>query len=177
MRDKGRDIPLGTQFLLVETKDGSHLESDYNDDSNHIVYTVFFPLIEGSFRACLQGNNRDKLELCIESSNSDTKESSFSHVLFINANTDLEVTQEGVDDGIQSLVVGGPSPKFPLSRKVGLTIGGNGGVGEGDGKIHEKNKRVEIWETGIEIRVRKRGRGKRILECVLLYFSILAASV
>ncbi|KAL1300219.1 hypothetical protein AAHE18_18G162300 [Arachis hypogaea] len=67
-----------------ETKDGSHLESDYDDESNQIVYTVFLPLIEGSFRACLQGNNRDKLELCIESRNSDTKVLSFSHALFIN---------------------------------------------------------------------------------------------
>lgn len=48
MGDQGRDIPLETQFLLLETKGGSHLESD------QIVYTVFLPLIEGPFRACLQ---------------------------------------------------------------------------------------------------------------------------
>lgn len=54
MGDRGSEIPLETQFLLVETKDGSHLESDGGDEENQIVYTVFLPLIEGSFRACLQ---------------------------------------------------------------------------------------------------------------------------
>ncbi|XP_028790452.1 probable galactinol--sucrose galactosyltransferase 6 [Neltuma alba] len=88
MGDKGRDIPLETQFLLVETKDGSHLESDDGNEDNQIVYTVFLPLIEGSFRACLQGNADDQLELCLESGDSDTKTSSFTHSLFISAGTD-----------------------------------------------------------------------------------------
>lgn len=88
MGDQGRDIPLETQFLLVETKDGSHLESDDGDEENQIVYTVFLPLIEGSFRACLQGNAQDELELCLESGDADTKASSFSHSLFIHAGTD-----------------------------------------------------------------------------------------
>ena len=88
MGDKGREIPLETQFLLVETKDGSHLEPDDGDDENQIVYTVFLPLIEGPFRACLQGNQQDQLELCVESGDSDTKASSFTHSLFIHAGTD-----------------------------------------------------------------------------------------
>nr|XP_004508462.1 probable galactinol--sucrose galactosyltransferase 6 isoform X2 [Cicer arietinum] len=152
MGDKGSEIPLETQFLLVETKDGSHLES------NSIIYTVFLPLIEGSFRACLQGNaSNDKLELCLESGDVDTKTTTFSHALFISAGTDpfatihnaftavrnhlntfrlrhekklpgiidyfgwctwdafyQEVTQEGVEDGLQSLSAGGAPPKFVI---------------------------------------------------------------
>ncbi|KAK6156503.1 hypothetical protein DH2020_010751 [Rehmannia glutinosa] len=85
MGDKGRDVPLETQFLLVETKEGSHLESDINgDEENNIVYTVFLPLIEGPFKACLQGNDGDQLELCLESGDSDTVGSAFSHSIIVN---------------------------------------------------------------------------------------------
>ncbi|GMH04552.1 hypothetical protein Nepgr_006392 [Nepenthes gracilis] len=88
MGDTGREIPLETQFLLVETKDGSHIEPDDGDEANQIVYTVFLPLVEGSFRACLQGNAQDEVELCLESGDSDTKAASFTHSLFIMAGTD-----------------------------------------------------------------------------------------
>lgn len=89
MGDKGSEIPLETQFLLVETKDGSHLEPDQGgDEENRIVYTVFLPLIEGPFRACLQGNQQDQLELCLESGDVDTKAASLTHSLFIHAGTD-----------------------------------------------------------------------------------------
>ena len=154
MGDKGRDIPLETQFLLVETKDGSHLDES---EENQVVYTVFLPLIEGSFRAVLQGNDRDELELCLESGDVDTKASSFTHSLFISAGTDpfatitdairavkshlktfrqrhekklpgivdyfgwctwdafyQEVTQEGVEAGLESLAAGGTPSKFVI---------------------------------------------------------------
>lgn len=154
MGDKGRDIPLETQFLLVETKDGSHLDEN---EENPVVYTVFLPLIEGSFRAVLQGNDRDELELCLESGDVDTKASSFTHSLFISAGTDpfatitdairavkshlktfrqrhekklpgivdyfgwctwdafyQEVTQEGVEAGLESLAAGGTPSKFVI---------------------------------------------------------------
>ncbi|XP_031381755.1 probable galactinol--sucrose galactosyltransferase 6 isoform X2 [Punica granatum] len=88
MGDKGSEIPFETQFLLFETKDGSRLESDSGNEENQIVYTVFLPLIEGSFRACLQGNERDELELCLESGDCYTKASSFTHSVFIHAGTD-----------------------------------------------------------------------------------------
>ncbi|KAL4372150.1 hypothetical protein AHAS_Ahas06G0237000 [Arachis hypogaea] len=68
MGNKGRDILLEIQRLLVEIKDGFYFEFDDSDESNQIGYTIFFPLIEGSFTACLQGNDRDELKLCIENS-------------------------------------------------------------------------------------------------------------
>ncbi|KHN03606.1 Putative galactinol--sucrose galactosyltransferase 6 [Glycine soja] len=88
MGDRGRDIPLETQFLLMETKDGSHLESDNDKNKNQIVYTVFLPLLEGSFRACLQGDSDDQLQLCLESGDAETKTSSFTHALFVSAGID-----------------------------------------------------------------------------------------
>ena len=154
MGDQGKDIPLETQFLLVETKEGSHLDST---EENQIVYTVFLPLIEGSFRAVLQGNQNDQLELCLESGDADTKASSFTHSVFIHAGTDpfstiteairavklhlktfrqrhekklpgivdyfgwctwdafyQDVTQEGVEAGLESLASGGTLPKFVI---------------------------------------------------------------
>ncbi|XP_017983531.1 PREDICTED: probable galactinol--sucrose galactosyltransferase 6 [Theobroma cacao] len=154
MGDQGKDVPLETQFLLVETKEGSHLDST---QENQIVYTVFLPLIEGSFRAVLQGNQNDQLELCLESGDADTKASSFTHAVFLHAGTDpfsaiteairavklhvktfrqrhekklpgiidyfgwctwdafyQDVTQEGVESGLESLASGGTPPKFVI---------------------------------------------------------------
>ncbi|KAK4420174.1 putative galactinol--sucrose galactosyltransferase 6 [Sesamum alatum] len=62
MGDKGRDTPLETQFLVVETKDGTHLESD------------------------IDGQEENK----------------------------IEVTQEGVEAGLESLKAGGTPPKFVI---------------------------------------------------------------
>ncbi|KAK6273257.1 hypothetical protein POUND7_010340 [Theobroma cacao] len=154
MGDQGKDVPLETQFLLVETKEGSHLDST---QENQIVYTVFLPLIEGSFRAVLQGNQNDQLEMCLESGDADTKASSFTHAVFLHAGTDpfsaiteairavklhvktfrqrhekklpgiidyfgwctwdafyQDVTQEGVESGLESLASGGTPPKFVI---------------------------------------------------------------
>ncbi|KAK4404155.1 putative galactinol--sucrose galactosyltransferase 6 [Sesamum angolense] len=158
MGDKGRDIPLETQFLLVETKNGSHSEPDIDEqEENKIVYTVFLPLVEGPFKACLQGNDGDELELCLESGDSDTVGSTFTHLVYISSGTDpfgtihdaikavklhlgsfrmrnekklpgivdyfgwctwdafyQEVTQEGVEAGLESLKAGGTPPKFVI---------------------------------------------------------------
>ncbi|KAH6806740.1 Raffinose synthase family protein [Perilla frutescens var. frutescens] len=159
MGDNGRDIPLETQFLLVETKDGSHLESDIDgDDDNKVMYTVFLPLIEGPFKACLQGSSDgDEVELCVESGDNEMTASAFSHSVYISSGTDpfatiheamkavklqlgtfklrsekklpgivdyfgwctwdafyQEVTQEGVEAGLESLKAGGAPLKFVI---------------------------------------------------------------
>ncbi|KAL8492825.1 hypothetical protein ACS0TY_024138 [Phlomoides rotata] len=159
MGEKGGDIPLETQFLLVETKDGSHLESDVSgDDENKIVYTAFLPLIEGPFKACLQGSTeRDELQLCLDSGDADAVASAFTHTVYVASGTDpfktvfeamravkshlgtfklrsekklpgivdyfgwctwdafyQEVTQEGVEAGLESLKSGGTPPKFAI---------------------------------------------------------------
>lgn len=60
----GRDIPFETQFLLVE----AHNPSDFDAHEGHSsVYAVFLPLLEGDFRAVLQGNDQNELEICVES--------------------------------------------------------------------------------------------------------------
>lgn len=166
MGDQGKDIPLETQFLLVETKEGSHI--DTTTEENQIVYTVLLPLIEGPFRAVLQGNQNDQLELCLESGDADTKASSFTHSVFIHAGTDpfstiteaikavklhlktfrqrhekklpgivdyfgwctwdafyQDVTQEGVEAGLESLASGGTPPKFVIIDDGWQSVGGD----------------------------------------------------
>lgn len=59
----GKDIPLETQFMLVESKDTTEGERE----DAPIIYTVFLPLLEGQFRAVLQGNQKNELEICLES--------------------------------------------------------------------------------------------------------------
>lgn len=60
----GKDVPLETQFMLVESK--NNIEGDYQSDAA-TVYTVFLPLLEGQFRAVLQGNEKNEVEICLES--------------------------------------------------------------------------------------------------------------
>lgn len=60
MGTSGKDIPFETQFLIVEANEGDGV-------GESAVYTVFLPIIEGDFRAVLQGNSDNELEICLES--------------------------------------------------------------------------------------------------------------
>uniref|UniRef100_A0A1D1XH42 galactinol--sucrose galactosyltransferase n=2 Tax=Anthurium amnicola TaxID=1678845 RepID=A0A1D1XH42_9ARAE len=154
MGNQGRDIPLETQFLLLETSG----ESGDGDDDARALYTVLLPLVDGSFRASLHGNPNDELELCIESGDANTTGAAFTHSLFVCAAqsdpfaaiTDAiravkshlrtfrqrpekklpsivdffgwctwdafyqDVTQQGVEAGLESLTTGGAPPKFVI---------------------------------------------------------------
>lgn len=65
----GKDIPFETQFLMVEARDGSHFGEESGDGAvdQSALYTVFLPILEGDFRAVLQGNANNELEICLES--------------------------------------------------------------------------------------------------------------
>ncbi|XP_066371328.1 probable galactinol--sucrose galactosyltransferase 6 [Miscanthus floridulus] len=150
MGDKGGDVPHETQFLLVESR-GAGAGED-------AAYVVFLPLVEGAFRASLQGGAGYELELCVESGDADTLAASFERALFVGAAESdpfaaiagagtaaksalktfrvraekklpgivdyfvwctwnafyQDVTQEGVEAGLRSLVAGGPPPKFVI---------------------------------------------------------------
>ncbi|GAA0151564.1 hypothetical protein LIER_10262 [Lithospermum erythrorhizon] len=192
MGDKGSEIPMETQFLLVETREGSHLESDIDgDEDNKLGYVVFLPLIEGPFRACLQGNARDEVELCLESGDNETIGCDFSRSIYVGAGTDpfatitdavkavkdhlksfrlrnekklprivdyfgwctwdafyQEVTQEGVEAGLESLAAGGTSPKFVIIDDGWQSVGGD--IKKEEEK-EEPSKQVPILRlTGIK---------------------------
>ncbi|KAH9678949.1 putative galactinol--sucrose galactosyltransferase 2 [Citrus sinensis] len=84
----GKDVPLETQFMLVESKDNS--ESDQDDGPT--IYTVFLPLLEGQFRSL--PSFLDWFGWC-------TWDAFYT-----------DVTAEGVDEGLKSLSAGGTPPKF-----------------------------------------------------------------
>jgi len=66
MGTSGRDVPLETQFMLLESRPGTGATTG-GDDGGEAVYVVMLPLLEGQFRAALQGNDRDELEITLES--------------------------------------------------------------------------------------------------------------
>lgn len=65
MGTSGRDVPLETQFILIEVP----AAAGNDDDDSEPVYLVMLPLLEGQFRTVLQGNDQDELQICIESGN------------------------------------------------------------------------------------------------------------
>jgi len=66
MGTSGRDIPLETQFIIIEVPAAAG-NDDMDGDSSEPVYLVMLPLLEGQFRTVLQGNDQDQLQICIES--------------------------------------------------------------------------------------------------------------
>ncbi|KAL7134148.1 hypothetical protein ABFS83_11G007700 [Erythranthe nasuta] len=86
----GKDIPLETQFMLVETKNASV-------DSSTTIYTVFLPLLEGQFRAVLQGNERNELEICLESGDNSVETNQGNYLVYMHAGTNpFEVINQAV---------------------------------------------------------------------------------
>ncbi|THU71457.1 hypothetical protein C4D60_Mb04t01640 [Musa balbisiana] len=154
----GRDIPFETQFLIVEGADGSHFgEGSEGGVGQPAVYTVFLPILEGAFRAVLQGNVNDELEICLESGDPAVEVYEGTHLVLVAAGSDpfevityaiktvekhlqtfshlerkkmpdilnwfgwctwdafyTNVTAEGVQQGLESLGMGGIHPKFVI---------------------------------------------------------------
>lgn len=98
MGSSGKDIPFETQFLIVEGKDGSHF-GDGNEDGlgQSPVYVVFLPILEGDFRAVLQGNTNGEMEICLESGDPAVKGFEGTHMVFVAAGSDpFEVVTNAV---------------------------------------------------------------------------------
>ncbi|XP_038688477.1 probable galactinol--sucrose galactosyltransferase 1 [Tripterygium wilfordii] len=81
----GQEIPFETQFLVVEAKDGSHFGDGENQSA---LYVVFLPILEGDFRAVLQGNEQNELEICLESGDPAVNGFEGSHLVFMAAGSD-----------------------------------------------------------------------------------------
>ena len=66
------DVPMETQLLLLEAKEESALEDELSSDSeepetDNTCYFLFLPVLDGQFRATLQGTQSNQLQFCIES--------------------------------------------------------------------------------------------------------------
>jgi raffinose synthase len=67
MGSNGHEVPMETQFMLVESQDECPDNEMDNVFRDRTIYTVYLPLLEGAFRTSLQGNDNNELELCVES--------------------------------------------------------------------------------------------------------------
>ncbi|KAL2945023.1 putative galactinol--sucrose galactosyltransferase 1 [Bienertia sinuspersici] len=79
MGTSAADIPSETQFLLVEVASSSHSPP---------LYAVFLPILEPNFRAVLQGNSHNQLEICIESGCPDIQQFAGTHLVHVAAASD-----------------------------------------------------------------------------------------
>ncbi|KAL5737246.1 hypothetical protein ACOSP7_030007 [Xanthoceras sorbifolium] len=86
MGNCGQEIPFETQFLVVEAREGPHF--DEGEEQSAALYTVFLPILEGDFRAVLQGNERNELEICLESGDPAVDGFEGSHLVFVAAGSD-----------------------------------------------------------------------------------------
>ncbi|KAG4393661.1 hypothetical protein GLYMA_03G137900v4 [Glycine max] len=88
----GRDVPLETQFMLIESK-----ESETDGENSPIIYTVLLPLLEGQFRAVLQGNDKNEIEICLESGDNAVETDQGLHMVYMHAGTNpFEVINQAV---------------------------------------------------------------------------------
>ncbi|CAN6297336.1 unnamed protein product [Urochloa humidicola] len=89
MGTSGRDVPLETQFMLLESRPGTSGAAAGNEeeDSGEAVYLVMLPLLEGQFRAALQGNERDELEITLESGDKAVQTAQGTYMVYVHAGT------------------------------------------------------------------------------------------
>ncbi|CAN6308801.1 unnamed protein product [Urochloa humidicola] len=87
MGTSGRDVPLETQFMLLESRPGTGGAAAGEEDSGEAVYLVMLPLLEGQFRAALQGNERDELEITLESGDKAVRTAQGTYMVYVHAGT------------------------------------------------------------------------------------------
>lgn len=88
MGNCGKDIPFETQFLIVEANPGSPVSDPSGDREDRATYVVFLPILEGDFRAVLQGNAQDELEICLESGCPDVEGFDGNQLVYVAAGSD-----------------------------------------------------------------------------------------
>ncbi|KAI5329680.1 hypothetical protein L3X38_029077 [Prunus dulcis] len=97
--DSGREVPAETQMLLLETREKSTVQNGLSKPTTeNSLYILLLPVLDGPFRASLQGNTIP------------------AHVDWFGWSTwDAfyhKVDPEGIEKGLKSLSEGGFPPKF-----------------------------------------------------------------
>ncbi|VAH73636.1 unnamed protein product [Triticum turgidum subsp. durum] len=87
MGTSGRDVPLETQFILIEVPAAAGNDDDDSDGDSEPVYLVMLPLLEGQFRTVLQGNDQDELQICIESGDKAVQTEQGMNSVYVHAGT------------------------------------------------------------------------------------------
>lgn len=79
----GQEVPYETQFMLLE------------GPSNK--YSVLLPILDGAFRACLQGNAENELQLCVESGDPAVVTNRLDYSIYMHVGSDpFEVIEDAV---------------------------------------------------------------------------------
>ncbi|KAK9726693.1 hypothetical protein RND81_05G231100 [Saponaria officinalis] len=82
----GNEVPVETQMLLVEIKEKSVLLDEASESSStQTFYVLLLPVLEGPFRASLQGTPSNELHFCVESGDPDVQTTQVSESVFINS--------------------------------------------------------------------------------------------
>ncbi|XP_057440949.1 probable galactinol--sucrose galactosyltransferase 1 [Lotus japonicus] len=92
MGNCGKEVPIETQFLLIEAHNGSDIDGGINNGEDQAgsssTYALFLPILEGDFRAVIQGNDQNEIEICVESGCPDVEEFDGTHLMFVGAGSD-----------------------------------------------------------------------------------------
>ncbi|KAL4627995.1 hypothetical protein ACB092_05G205800 [Castanea dentata] len=78
--NSGSDIPIETQMLLLEAREGAELDAKNKATS----YIIFLPVLDGEFRSSLQGNSSNELQFCVESGDPEIVTSESLKAVFVN---------------------------------------------------------------------------------------------
>ncbi|KAG2688732.1 hypothetical protein I3760_09G109200 [Carya illinoinensis] len=78
--NSGSDIPVETQMLLMEVREGTEIGAP----NETISYILFLPVLDGEFRSSLQGNSSNELQLCVESCDPAVVTSESLKAVFVN---------------------------------------------------------------------------------------------
>ncbi|PIN23071.1 Galactinol--sucrose galactosyltransferase [Handroanthus impetiginosus] len=83
----GSDIPMETQMLLLEVREESAVcDNNFSGQADgNTFYVLFLPVLEGQFRATLQGTPANELEFCIESGDAHVQTTEVSESIFVNS--------------------------------------------------------------------------------------------
>ncbi|CAI9112857.1 OLC1v1013357C2 [Oldenlandia corymbosa var. corymbosa] len=79
-----REIPIETQMLLLEVTENSEVAQSEFLSSEDTFYVLLLPLLDGRFRASLQGSPADELKFCIDSEDVNVQTNRVAEAVFIN---------------------------------------------------------------------------------------------
>ncbi|KAG9446461.1 hypothetical protein H6P81_012589 [Aristolochia fimbriata] len=80
------EIPCETQLLLLEAReDSAFIEETVDSTKGNTFYILFLPVLDGPFRASLQGNPTNELQFCVESGDPSVQCRQSLEAVFINS--------------------------------------------------------------------------------------------
>ncbi|KNA07604.1 hypothetical protein SOVF_170300 [Spinacia oleracea] len=84
--NSGSEVQVETQMLLLEAKKEFGLLDEVTEPTTDgTFYILVLPVLEGAFRASLQGTATNELQFCVESGDPDVQTTHVSESVFINS--------------------------------------------------------------------------------------------